>query len=263
MCSYAFLAHTELRNAVLCRFSCKATLVDSWHRHLRARNFALCACRWGIRNRAQVKWTHTDPNLKMKVSNTDWSAYKEVKFSFYSPKKLDKYPVCARVRPLSLAACGRVSKWFLCDAWCTGCRGKCAVSSCGMYIRSRADPPHVVFARRDRSWHLPLNTSHTLSAALPWKAERPHASTTTQSAHTQLSLIVESRPDSGAFAYYRAALALDFEGWKDFALPFDKFGPGNSPVGWNKVDSAYFSAKGWGAEPNPDVWVVIDDLRLE
>lgn len=75
-------------------------------------------------------------------------------------------------------------------------------------------------------------------------------------------LCVESRPDSGAFAYYRAPVPLDFEGWKEFTIPFDKFGASGNPIGWNKVDTLYFSAKGWGSTPNNDLSIIIDGLHL-
>jgi hypothetical protein len=79
----------------------------------------------------------------------------------------------------------------------------------------------------------------------------------------QIHLIAESRPADNAYAYYRAPIPIDFEGWKEVTIPLDKFSPANNPVGWNQITALNLSAKGWGSEPDANTTLIIDGLHLD
>ena len=76
-------------------------------------------------------------------------------------------------------------------------------------------------------------------------------------------LIVASENGStSGMDYYPMEIAADFTGWKHFAFDLAQFSAVRSPLGWDTITALYFTASGWGNEPNPENVVHLDDLVL-
>jgi hypothetical protein len=55
---------------------------------------------------------------------------------------------------------------------------------------------------------------------------------------------------------------MDFTGWQQLILDRAKFSVSRTPLGWDTITNFYFTASGWGNEPNPENIVHIDNIIL-
>jgi hypothetical protein len=62
--------------------------------------------------------------------------------------------------------------------------------------------------------------------------------------------------------YYLWEITVDWQGWRDFDLPFDGFRPSREPLGWDQINQLSWNASGWYNTPQPDTSLHIDNVRL-
>jgi len=62
--------------------------------------------------------------------------------------------------------------------------------------------------------------------------------------------------------YYAFGLHLNFTGWRQYRLRFRDFDIARQPLGWDRIGGFYFTATGWGNEPNPEAVVYVDEVQL-
>lgn len=62
--------------------------------------------------------------------------------------------------------------------------------------------------------------------------------------------------------YYSLKVALDWQGWKQFTVPFHELGRAREPMGWNRIDNVVLTASGWGQTLNPKTVVTLDGWEL-
>lgn len=79
---------------------------------------------------------------------------------------------------------------------------------------------------------------------------------------TQLMLALVSDPKGKRGNYYYKKIKIDWDGWKTFIVPFDKFGVSRKPVGFNFITVINFHSRGWGIEPVETAKLFIDDIKL-
>jgi hypothetical protein len=66
-------------------------------------------------------------------------------------------------------------------------------------------------------------------------------------------ILSSENPDVEGMDYYAFQVVLDWTGWRRFVLPFRELSVARQPLGWQHIDQAYFTASGWGNEPNPEL----------
>lgn len=77
-----------------------------------------------------------------------------------------------------------------------------------------------------------------------------------------MCIVSSENPATEGIDYWAVNVALGFTGYKRFGLLIRPKSGVRSPRGWDQVDSIYFTASGWGNEPNPEAVVYIDRLEL-
>jgi len=86
----------------------------------------------------------------------------------------------------------------------------------------------------------------------------------TKATGSRFWLILDSQdPEKEGPDYYLFSTRVDWEGWRQFTLPFEELAAIRSPVGWHSIDSVQLHAA-WDREAEPlaeDVWL-IDDIRI-
>ena len=82
--------------------------------------------------------------------------------------------------------------------------------------------------------------------------------------NAQFMLIIRSEnPATDGMDYWSRKITLDWTGWRHFRIPIASLGAGaRSPLGWDRVDTLYFTASGWDCTPQEDSAIRIDDIRL-
>lgn len=79
---------------------------------------------------------------------------------------------------------------------------------------------------------------------------------------TFMFIVNSENAQSEGSDYYGLKLSVDWEGWKQFTLPFHEIGKSREPIGWNKVDSVVLTASGWGQTVKPETILVLDGFEL-
>lgn len=74
-------------------------------------------------------------------------------------------------------------------------------------------------------------------------------------------IISSENPEVEGMDYYAFRIVLDWTGWRKFLLPFRELSVARQPLGWHHIDRVYFTASGWGNEPNPEVIVYMDGFE--
>ncbi|MFA4943958.1 MAG: polysaccharide lyase family 8 super-sandwich domain-containing protein [Lentisphaeria bacterium] len=77
-----------------------------------------------------------------------------------------------------------------------------------------------------------------------------------------MMVVLTSRSDPKIFSYFSSRLTVAWEGWKEVAIPFSRFGRTRAPAGWNQIDSISFTVAGWGIKPDPEAVLYLDGLAL-
>ncbi|NDK15470.1 MAG: hypothetical protein GW911_25860 [Armatimonadetes bacterium] len=121
-------------------------------------------------------------------------------------------------------------------------------------------------------WPFALRWEHGQSASLSLPFAEPqdwsryagvrfwvHSQAATSS--TFMVIFNSENDASEGIDYFSFKVVLDFEGWKEFVLPFHELGRSREPVGWNKVDSITLTASGWGQTVNPETVVTLDGFE--
>ncbi|MBT7303960.1 MAG: alginate lyase family protein, partial [Victivallales bacterium] len=76
-------------------------------------------------------------------------------------------------------------------------------------------------------------------------------------------LILDSEnPDSDGSDYYDFPFKQDWEGWRSFRIPLGEMGKARSPLGWQTIKSAAFTASGWGNTPHPEGVIMLADWKV-
>ena len=76
-------------------------------------------------------------------------------------------------------------------------------------------------------------------------------------------LILDSEnPETEGSDYYGFQIVQDWEGWREFRLPLAELGATRQPLGWHAIQSATFTASGWGNTAHPDGVVTLADWKL-
>lgn len=114
---------------------------------------------------------------------------------------------------------------------------------------------HGVSAGLSRKYPAPQDWSQY--NALRFWVYSPKAGTST----AMLTIVSENAETEGG-DYYSTKLTFNFEGWKEFVLPFRELGKARTPAGWQKIDAVTFNASGWNQTLNPETEVVIDGIEL-
>lgn len=76
-----------------------------------------------------------------------------------------------------------------------------------------------------------------------------------------INLFSDAEPVKNSPNYYSFRFTSDWEGWKQFTIPFRDFSRARSPAGWNNVHGMliYVSA---ASKIEPDLMFALDDIRL-
>lgn len=83
-----------------------------------------------------------------------------------------------------------------------------------------------------------------------------------ESPNAFMCIISSENPETEGIDYWAVKVPLSFTGYKRFGVLIRPNSGIRSPRGWDQVDSIYFTASGWGNEPNPEAVVYIDRLEL-
>ena len=75
-------------------------------------------------------------------------------------------------------------------------------------------------------------------------------------------IVASENPSTSGLDYYSQEITADFTGWKHFEFDLAKFSTARSPLGWDTITAFYFTAAGWGNEPNPENIILVDNLVL-
>jgi hypothetical protein len=75
-------------------------------------------------------------------------------------------------------------------------------------------------------------------------------------------VINSENPATEGSDYWGLMVKVDWEGWKEFTIPFRELEPTRQPLGWDKVAYVYFTATGWGQTLNPATVLVLDGFEL-
>ena len=78
-----------------------------------------------------------------------------------------------------------------------------------------------------------------------------------------LMMIIDSdNPATESWDYYYYKMKLDWQGWKHFVIPLNELATNGVPLGLDQIKRLYFTAKGWGFVPDPNVVLYLDGMRL-
>ncbi|MBE0583834.1 MAG: heparinase II/III family protein, partial [Desulfofustis sp.] len=75
-------------------------------------------------------------------------------------------------------------------------------------------------------------------------------------------IVTSENASTSGMDYYSKEIMADFTGWKHFEFDLAQFSAVRSPLSWDDITAFYFTAAGWGNEPNPDNIILVDDLVL-
>lgn len=122
-------------------------------------------------------------------------------------------------------------------------------------------------------WPYAVRWAHGESTSLTWSFDEPrdwsewgavrflfHSPAATGA--TFMALIFSENEESEGIDYYSFRVTVDWEGWREFVLPFHELGRAREPVGWHKIDRVQFTAAGWNQTPDPETVVVLDGFEL-
>ncbi len=74
--------------------------------------------------------------------------------------------------------------------------------------------------------------------------------------------VTSENADTEGGDYYSLKIPIDWTGWRQFVVPFERFTTARSPLGWHHVEGMAFNAGGWGQTPDPDAVLVLDGVKL-
>lgn len=74
-------------------------------------------------------------------------------------------------------------------------------------------------------------------------------------------VLASENPKTEGPDYYTVLVPLDWTGWRQFVFTFKDMKTGRSPIGFRRIERAYFAATGWNLTPNPNVVLHFEDLR--
>lgn len=79
---------------------------------------------------------------------------------------------------------------------------------------------------------------------------------------TFMFIVSSENPATEGSDYWGLKVKVDWEGWKEFTLPFRELGVSREPLGWDKVDGVTLTATGWGQTLDPTTALVLDGFEL-
>ncbi len=78
----------------------------------------------------------------------------------------------------------------------------------------------------------------------------------------KIHIILRSPGPNGKGDYYHGAFVVNWKGWKQVAIPFQKFRASRKPSGYNKITACSIMSR-WGFDhPTPGTILYFDDMRL-
>ncbi len=77
-----------------------------------------------------------------------------------------------------------------------------------------------------------------------------------------LLTLSSENPNTEGWDYYYAWFTVDWEGWKEFVLPIQRFSHSRNPLGFNKINGVKLFAKGWGMTPDPRTVIHFGDISF-
>jgi len=62
--------------------------------------------------------------------------------------------------------------------------------------------------------------------------------------------------------YFLYRIDIDWEGWKEFVIPFKEMNRARHAIGFHHIESVFFASEGWNNIAHPDAVLRLDDFRL-
>jgi hypothetical protein len=74
-------------------------------------------------------------------------------------------------------------------------------------------------------------------------------------------VLTSENPATEGSDYYSVQIPVEWQGWKQFIVPFKDLRRARTPLGFGCIERIYFAATGWNLTPNPDLVIHLADLK--